>query len=110
MLHPSSFIPIPPLLPHITPLLFRPMESARLTAPPPLVALLGWLIPGSGYWLIGQRSRAVTIGLTILVLFVMGVLIGGIRVVEAPDMGGNGAVTTRILQHPWFLGQVLAGP
>jgi hypothetical protein len=78
--------------------------------PPPLVAVAGWVLPGSGYWLIGQRGRADAIGLTILALFIFGVLIGGIRVVEAPDLAGPGTFLARILQKPWFLGQVLTGP
>ena len=78
--------------------------------PPPLVALAGWLLPGAGYWLIGQRTRAYTVGITILVMFTVGVLISGIRVVQAPDMTSPGNVVQKILTRPWFIGQVLAGP
>ena len=85
------------------------MASRDLPAPP-LVALAGWLVPGSGYWLIGQRSRGLTIGITIIVLFFLGVLIAGVRCVEAPDMSGPGSFPSRVLQRPWFLGQALAGP
>ena len=78
---------------------------------PPLVALAGWLVPGSGYWLIGQRARGLTIGVTIVVLFVLGIFIAGVRVVEAPDMSAaNQSVFARVLQKPWFLGQALTGP
>lgn len=79
-------------------------------ASPPLVALAGWLLPGAGYWLIGQRTRAVTVGVTILLVFFGGILISGVRVVQAPDMGAPGNVFQRILQKPWFIGQVLNGP
>ena len=78
--------------------------------PPPLVALAGWLLPGAGYWLIGQRTRAITVGITILLLFAFGVLISGIRVVQAPDMTSPGNVAQKILTRPWFIGQVLTGP
>jgi hypothetical protein len=74
--------------------------------PPPLVALVGWLIPGAGYFLIGQRARAVTVGITILALFTLGLLIGGVRVVEAPP----GYTFQKILTKPWFIPQILAGP
>jgi hypothetical protein len=77
---------------------------------PPLVALAGWLLPGSGYWLIGQRTRGTVIGITIITLFVLGIFIAGIRVVEAPDMSASGTMTSRILQRPWFPVQALAGP
>ncbi len=85
------------------------MTSDDLPAPP-LVALAAWLIPGSGYWLIGQRTRAVTIGMTIILLFGLGVLIAGIRCVQAPNMAAQGSILSRVLDKPWFLGQVLTGP
>jgi hypothetical protein len=94
--------------------------------PGPLVALAGWLVPGAGYWLLGQRARAVTIGLTIIGLFLLGVFVAGIRVVDAPDLVGGGGpkgatdettlvqaqptLVRRVLDKPWFIGQVLTGP
>jgi hypothetical protein len=51
---------------------------------PPLVALVGWLVPGAGYWLLGQRWRALVVGITVLVLYLLGLLIGGIRVIDVP--------------------------
>ena len=75
-----------------------------------MVALAGWLVPGAGYWCIGQRVRAITVGVTILAVFVLGILISGIRVVQAPDITGPGNPAQRILAKPWFIGQVLAGP
>ena len=84
--------------------------ASRDLPPPPLVALAGWLLPGSGYWLIGQKTRGLTIGVTIIILFLLGILIAGIRVVEAPNMSGPGSMISRVLQRPWFLGQALTGP
>ena len=77
---------------------------------PPVVALAGWVLPGLGYWLIGQRGRALTCGITILLVFFGGILIAGVRVVQAPDMKGSGGTFQKILQRPWFIGQVLTGP
>jgi hypothetical protein len=74
--------------------------------PPPLVALAGWVVPGAGYWLIGQRARGAVIGLTILALFVFGLLVGNLRVIDAPTK----LAFPEVLQKPWFIGQVLAGP
>jgi len=54
---------------------------------PILVALAGWILPGSGYLIIGQRSRGITIGLTIIILFFLGLLIGGVRELEVPGYG-----------------------
>src|SRR4051812_24650042 len=77
---------------------------------PPVVALAGWLVPGAGYWLIGQRGRAVTCGVTIIAVFVLGILISGIRVVQAPDFTGPGNAMQHVLTRPWFIGQALCGP
>ncbi|HXE55266.1 MAG TPA: DUF6677 family protein [Tepidisphaeraceae bacterium] len=65
-------------------------DSSSRTIPSPLVALAAWLLPGAGYWLLGQRSRALTVGITIIVLFVVGLLIGGVRVIEVPGYGDHG--------------------
>ena len=108
--------------------------SGTFSTPAPLVALAAWIIPGSGYWLIGQAFRGTVIGVTIIVLFIAGILIGGIRVVDVPgydDRGmatylnsagqkvlrpeqGSWSLTSRpfseIANKPWFVGQILAGP
>ena len=100
--------------------------------PPPLVALVGWLVPGGGYVMIGQRARGMVVGITILLIFVAGLLIGGIRVVDSSfiesvqqrqerERGDADArrITknyqppnpiARVLQKPWFIGQALTGP
>ena len=80
------------------------------TETPPVVALAGWLVPGAGYWLIGQRGRAVTCGVTIIAVFLFGILISGIRVVQAPDFTAPGNPMQRVLTRPWFIGQALCGP
>ncbi|MGE5611400.1 MAG: DUF6677 family protein [Bacillota bacterium] len=77
--------------------------------PAPVVALAGWLLPGAGYWLVRERARSLTVGITIIVLFGMGLLIGGIRVVEAPSTASGNPLQIA-LDKPWFVGQVLAGP
>jgi hypothetical protein len=84
------------------------METARpaITPPAPLAALCGWLVPGAGYWLLGERVRAAIVGIAVVLVFAAGVLVGGIRVVDAPSSLGVGAV----LEKPWFIGQVLTGP
>lgn len=56
----------------------------------PAVAIAAWLLPGAGYWLLGQRVRAIVVGVTIIVLFTTGLLIGGVRVVEVPGYGDHG--------------------
>jgi len=83
-------------------------EPKTHTPPAPLVALVGWLLPGFGYWLLGQRARALTICITVLSLFTLGCLIGGVRIVEAPS--GGATFISSIAEKPWFVPQALAGP
>jgi hypothetical protein len=67
------------------------MQSSHRAAPSPLlVALASWLIPGSGYVLLGERVRGITIGVTVILLFVLGVLIAGVRVIEVPGWDASG--------------------
>jgi hypothetical protein len=109
------------------------MPNDRTSVSPPVVALAGWLLPGAGYWLLGQRGRALTVGITILSLFVFGLLIAGIRVMEVPgyDTAGQpvminiyddaeqrigtkwiltAAPLSEIRNKPWSVPQVLTGP
>ncbi len=115
------------------------MSPTRSRVSPPLVALVGWLVPGGGYWMIGQRERALVVGAAIVSLFVLGLLLAGIRVVEVPgydDFGarvhvdalghrfhrtdpgypqGRWALTGRgfvgeIANKPWYIPQIVAGP
>jgi uncharacterized protein DUF6677 len=94
---------------------FRGKETLAASAPPPfLVALAAWLLPGAGYWLIGQRARGVIVGVTVILLFVFGLLVGGVRVLEVPYYDRNGQQTNRALvdevrAKPWSIAQVMAG-
>lgn len=94
---------------------------------PPVVAVCGWLVPGLGYWLIGQRGRAYFSGGAILATFLAGLLIAGVRCVDVPGYDARGELRTvgrlgrgqawiraepfrAILDKPWYIPQVLAGP
>ena len=93
-------------------------DPSHMTARPPqpfLVALAGWALPGLGYLLVGQRSRGITTGVTILALFVAGLLIGGVRALDPPMVSGGQDTPRRslrdeILSKPWYIAQVLTGP
>jgi hypothetical protein len=64
-----------------------------------LTAALGtWLLPGLGHWMIGQRARAVVLGVTIGLLYAGGLLIGGLGVID------------RGAPLPGFFGQMMVGP
>jgi hypothetical protein len=61
-----------------------PTDSRETLPSVPLVALFGWLLPGGGYLLLGEIGRGVTICVSILFLFITGLLIAGVRVIEVP--------------------------
>jgi hypothetical protein len=65
-------------------------DSSRTSWSPPLVALAAWILPGGGYLLIGQRARGFTVGITIVALFALGLLIGGVRALEVPGWDERG--------------------
>jgi hypothetical protein len=62
------------------------------------VGLCSWLLPGSGYVLLGRRGRGITVGVCIIALFLMGVLVGGIRIMDPPGWGQYGFMT-QLVQH-----------
>jgi len=129
--------PLPPL-PERLQYLALMSDAPSRTFPSALVALVAWLLPGGGYALLGQWARALTVGITIIVLFVAGLLIGGVRVIEVPGWGDHGqklvvdaqgqvteehpgeeedrpwvltaAPLTEVRNKPWYIAQFLAGP
>jgi hypothetical protein len=67
------------------------MPDSPQPAPSPLlVGILAWLVPGGGYFILGHRTRAITVGVTIITLFLSGIVIGGIRVMDPPGWGEYG--------------------
>lgn len=64
----------------------------------PVAALLAFLLPGAGHAYLGEMRRAWLIGGGVLGMFVTGLLIGGIDVVDKRE------------DFVWFVGQALVGP
>jgi hypothetical protein len=61
-----------------------------------LVGVAGWWIPGAGHWIIGQPKRAAIIFFSIAFLFVLGIWLGSIAVIDA--------------RTPWYWAQMLNSP
>ena len=97
----------------------------------PLVVIAGWLVPGLGYFVIGERARGLIVGITILMTFAGGMLIGGIRVIDVPGYTPQGEPKmlriingaphqvmwslranpmNEIFNKPWYIAQTLTGP
>jgi hypothetical protein len=72
-------------------LMFNPQDAPGVRQlSPTTVAAAGWVLPGAGYWLLGDHVRALVAGVTIILLFIGGLLIGGVRVLEVPGYGTHG--------------------
>lgn len=92
------------------------------------VAAAAWALPGLGYWLIGARGRALVSGITILLIYVFGLLIGGVRVIDVPGYDGLGyaygtnpapelrgkvpakSLMSAVFEKAWYIPQSLVGP
>ena len=85
------------------------MPEPRVEMPVALAVLLGWLVPGLGHYFVAERMRGVCICLGVWGLFVVGLLIGGIRIVEAPRIDRQRVVGSAVSSLT-FNQQVLAGP
>ncbi|HEX8915704.1 MAG TPA: DUF6677 family protein [Humisphaera sp.] len=111
----------------------RPPSSPAFHRSPFVVAVAAWALPGLGYALLGQVARGVTVGATVIGLFVFGLLIGGVRALEVPgveraearwererseqDLRSSRksfprqpAVLDDVRNKPWSVVQVLTGP
>ena len=62
-----------------------------------LVGFLAWLVPGAGHWYLGQRVRGGIICVSICVTFVLGVLLGGVEMIDPKNATA------------WFCAQLLTG-
>ena len=78
-----------------------PLPQRPSIAPPPIVALFGWILPGGGYFLIGEPARAIVICITILALFFAGLLIAGVRVIDVPGFDDAGRRVFVYLRRPY---------
>lgn len=76
----------------------RPPHSINPARFDPICLVLAWIWPGLGHLWMGQKRRGFLIMTGVVCMFVFGVLIGGVDVIDRE----NDAL--------WFVPQVLAGP
>jgi len=72
--------------------------NSQLARFDPLCLILGWVWPGLGYARIGEWRRGALVASGVLLLVVIGILVGGVDVVDRRD------------DYLWFLPQLLIGP
>lgn len=82
-------------------LLQRPPTKPRAAWNLP-AAIAGWLVPGLGHFLCGHTRRGVILLLSIGGLWLCGLLIGGVSVIQARTPEGG--------LKPWYLGQAIIAP
>jgi hypothetical protein len=63
-----------------------------------LIIVLGWVIPGGGYFLLGENKRAVIVFVAITLTFCIGIYVGSIGVIDP------------VQAKPWFAAQILNSP
>lgn len=90
----ASSPPPPPAAPLRPPAAGRPPRETF----DPIAGALAYLFPGAGHFYLGHRARAACICVGVLSLFIGGLFIGGIDVIDRRD------------NTIWFVGQALAGP
>ncbi len=78
----------------------------------PHAAAVGWLIPGLGHVILGQRRRGIILGASILCLWLAGILIGGVSVIDRFDRvePGNDDAPDKPTASWWFYGQAMIAP
>jgi hypothetical protein len=76
---------------------------------PVAFAVIGWLVPGGGYWLLKRKNQFLFYLVTVLVFFAVGVLLkGGLLFPEPNDLQGMDNVTSLLMKGSAFA-KVLAG-
>jgi hypothetical protein len=63
-----------------------------------VVALVGWLVPGGGHFLLKEKKRSVIIFTAIVLTFCIGIYVGSIGVIDP------------VGAWPWYLAQILNSP
>ena len=63
-----------------------------------MAGVLAWVLPGMGHFALGERQRGIVLFVSISVLWVAGLLIGGVGVCD------------REARPFWYMGQMLVAP
>ncbi len=63
-----------------------------------LIALAGWIIPGAGYFLLGEKKRAIIIFIAITLTFTIGIYIASVNIIDYVNA------------KAWFAAQVINSP
>ena len=73
---------------------------------PYLIAVLAWLIPGGGHFLLGRRGRGALIAGSVVLSFAIGIAMRGPMF---QPHGGGGDMMTALIQWGGFIGDLATG-
>ena len=91
------------------------------------VAIAGWVLPGAGYFLVKQKKKAISVFISLTLMFTIGIFVGSIGVVDkvsaiwwyypqmafSPVVGFLGQITVSgnypVYGRPEELGQLYTG-
>jgi uncharacterized membrane protein len=63
-----------------------------------VIAILAWIVPGAGHYMIKEKKRSIIIFVTIVIIFLIGLYIGSIGVINPVD------------SKAWYLAQIMNSP
>ena len=63
-----------------------------------IIGLVGWIIPGGGYFVLKENKRGIIVFLTLVLTFGIGLYIGSIGVVDP------------VGSKPWYIAQIMNSP
>ena len=63
-----------------------------------LAGAAAWVVPGAGYWVLGDKRRALVVCVTVVLTFCLGLYIGSIGVIDS------------VHAKPWYVAQLMNGP
>jgi hypothetical protein len=89
----------------VMPALSATVKSSAPTRSPILIVIAGWLIPGSGHFLLGRRNRAAIVSATVVIAFVVGVLMRG----PMFQLSSTGDLLSRLIQYGGFIADIATG-
>ncbi len=77
------------------------MTTHKNTYNPVVLVLAGtaaWVVPGAGYFVLGDRKRALVVCVTIVLTFCLGLYVGSIGVIDS------------VHAKPWYVAQLMNSP
>jgi len=63
-----------------------------------VAGVAAWAVPGAGYWVLGEKRRALVVCVTVILTFCLGLYIGSVGVIDS------------VHAKPWYAAQLMNSP